>query len=65
MVLLHKIAFTRQNLWHTGIETTLIISDEIDNQHKKIVEAIILNDKNIIKNILFHITDYIISHFSF
>ncbi|MDR2081252.1 MAG: bacteriohemerythrin [Campylobacteraceae bacterium] len=46
--------------------------EEIDNQHKKIVEyinelheAIILSDKNIVKNTLFHITDYIVSHFSF
>ncbi|MDR1615349.1 MAG: bacteriohemerythrin [Campylobacteraceae bacterium] len=46
--------------------------EEIDNQHKKIVqyinelhEAFVLNDKNIVKNTLFNITEYVISHFSF
>ncbi|MDR0666555.1 MAG: bacteriohemerythrin [Campylobacteraceae bacterium] len=46
--------------------------EAIDNQHRKIVqyinelhEAFVLNDKSIVKNTLSHITDYIISHFSF
>ncbi|MDR2099566.1 MAG: bacteriohemerythrin, partial [Campylobacteraceae bacterium] len=46
--------------------------EEIDNQHKKIVqyinelhEAHILNDKSIVKNTLSEVTEYVISHFSF
>lgn len=46
--------------------------EDIDNQHKKIVqyinelhEAFISKDKNIVRNTLSDITDYIVSHFSF
>ncbi|MDR1975772.1 MAG: bacteriohemerythrin [Campylobacteraceae bacterium] len=46
--------------------------EEIDNQHKRIVQyinelhgALVLNDKDAVKDIFLNIADYTLSHFSF